>query len=201
MAVRHVSDHQRHLSAAVLKAGVGMKDVESRGKWFGFPWLAFNSQWGDHHIGCASEEGLNPSLYDLSLERSQADALQYHNQLIDAPLQGSPTGTFNSNLCNPRGGDGHAPPAGKQPHHPRSGPQCGEMVYLTFPDDIDYASNRTGPCDQGDPPSEVRLIGYHKEHSIFIIACDPLYLHMQDDEPERTSMFPTQPHKIQRVVH
>ena len=155
-----------------------MKDVESRGKRFGFPWSAFCSQWGDHHVGCASEEGLNLSLYDLSLEWLQADALPYHNQLIDAPFWGSSTGTFNPSLCTSRGGDGHAPLVGKQPCHPHSKRWCGEMVYLTFPDNIDYSSNRTGPYDQGNPPSEVRLIGYHKEHSIFIITCDPLYLHV-----------------------
>ena len=178
-----------------------MKDVESRGKRFGFLWLAFCSQWGDHHVGCASKEGLNPSLYDLGLEWLQADALPYHNQLINAPLQGFPTGTFNSSLYTPRGGDGHAPLAGKQPHHPHSGPRHGETVYLTFLDNSDYSSNRTGPHDQGDPPSKVGLIGYHKEHSIFIIACNSLCLHMQDDEPKWTSTFPTQPHKIQQVVH
>ena len=67
-----------------------MKDMESRGKQFGFPWSAFCSQWGDHHVGYASEEGLNPSLYDLGLERPQVDALPYHNQLVDAP-SGGPT--------------------------------------------------------------------------------------------------------------
>ena len=163
-----------------------MKDVESRGKHFGFLWSAFHSQRGDHHMRCVSEEGLNPSLYDLGLEWPQADTLPYHNQLFDAPLQGFTIGTFT-----PRGGDSHAPPAGKQPHHPHSGPQCGEMVYLTFSDNIDYSANHTGPYDQGDPLSELGLIRYHKEHSIFIISCDPLYLDMQDDEPEWTSTFPT----------
>ena len=31
VAVRHVSDNQRHLSVAVLEAGVSMKDMESQG--------------------------------------------------------------------------------------------------------------------------------------------------------------------------
>ena len=42
--------------------------MESWGKWFGFLWSAFCSQQGDHHVRCVSEEGLNPSLYDLCLE-------------------------------------------------------------------------------------------------------------------------------------
>ena len=189
MAVRHISDHQRHLSTAILEAGISVKDVESQGKWFGFLWSAFHSQWGDHHIRCVSE-GLNPSLYDLSLERPQADTLPYHNQLVDAPLQGSLTSTFNPCLCTPSSGNHHAPLAGKHPCQPRSGPQHGEMVYLTFSDNIDYSANHTGPHDQGHPPSELRLIRYHKEHSIFVISCDPPYLHMQDDKSEWTIMFP-----------
>ena len=68
MAVRHISDYQRHPSAAVLEAGIGMKDVESRGKWFDFPRSAFCSKWSDHHIRGISEEELNSSLYDLGLE-------------------------------------------------------------------------------------------------------------------------------------
>ena len=167
-----------------------MKDVESRGKWFDFPWSAFHSQWGDHHVGCASEEGLDLSLYDLSLEWPQADALPYHNKLIDTPFWGSPTGTFNLSLCTPRGRGGYTPSAGKQLCRSHSGPWHGETVYLTLLDNIDYSSNRTGPYDQGNPLSKVRLIGYHKENHIFIIACDPPYLHAQDDEPKRTSMFP-----------
>ena len=75
-------------------------------------------------------------------------------------------------------------------HHSHSGPQHGETVYLTFPDNVDYPANCTGPYNQGDPPSKLGLIGYHKEHSIFIISCDPPYLHVQDDKPEQTSMFP-----------
>ena len=164
--------------------------MESWGKRFGFPWLAFCPQWGDHHIGCVSEEGLNPFLYNLSLEWSQVDTLPHYNQLIDAPLQGSPTGTFNWSLCPHRGRNCHAPLAGEQLHHPCSGPRCGETVYLTFSDNIDYSANRPGPYDQEDPPSKLRPIGHHQEHSIFIISCNPPYLHAQDDKPERTSTFP-----------
>ena len=153
-------------------------------------WSAFHSQWGDHHVGCVSEEGLNPSFYDLHLERPQVDALPYHNQLIDTSLWGCPTGTFNQSLHPLRGRDSCAPLAGKQPHHPCSGPRHGEMVYLTFLDNIDYSANCTGPYDQGDPLSKLRLNRHHKEHSVFIISCDPPYLHAQDDKPEQTSMFP-----------
>ena len=144
--------------------------MESRGKQFGFPWSAFCSQQGDHHVGCVPKDGINTSLYDLGLEWPQADALPYHNQLVNALLWGSPTSAFNPSLCTPRGGNGHAPPAGKQPHHSHSGPQCGEMAYLTFSDNIDYSVNHTGPYNQGDPLSELGLIGYHKEHSVFIIS-------------------------------
>ena len=168
-----------------------MKDVESWGKQFGFLWLAFHPQRGDHHVRCISEEGLNPSLYDLGLERSQADTLPHHNQLINAPLWGSPTGTFNQSLCPLRGRDCHAPPAGKQSCNPHGGPQHGETVYLTLSDNIDYSVDRAGPYDQGDPPSKLRLIGHPQEHRIFIISCDPLHSHMQDDKPEWTSTFPT----------
>ena len=155
--------------------------------------VSLPSQQGDHHIGCASEEGLNPSLYDLSLEEPQVDALLYHNQLIDASLWGSPTGTFNPSLCTPRGGDDCAPLAGKQPHHPHSGPRCGGTVYLTFPDNTDYSGNRTDPYDQGDPPSEVGLIGYHKEHIIFIIAGDPHTCTCRMTNPSRLVCFPPNP--------
>ena len=148
--------------------------MKSQVKWFGFPWSAFCPQWGDHHVRCVSKEGLNPSLYDLHLEWPQADALLYHNQLVDAPLLGSPTGTFNLSLCTPRGRESHAPLAGKQLCHPRSGPRHGETVYLTFLDNTGYSANHTGPYNQGDPLSELRLIRYYKEHSIFIISCDPV---------------------------
>ena len=94
-----------------------MKDVESWGKWFGFLWLAFCSQWGDHHVRRVSKEGLNPSLYDLHLEWPQVDALLYHDQLIDAPSWGSPTGISNQSLHPLRGRDGYTPPAVKQLCH------------------------------------------------------------------------------------
>ena len=168
-----------------------MKDVESQAKWFGLLWLAFNPRWGDHHERCISEEGLNPSLYDLGLEWPQADTLPHNNQLINTPLWGSPTGIFNWSLCPLRARDSHAPLTGKQPHHPHSGPQHGETVYLTLSDNIDYSANSAGPYNQGDPLSKLGLIGHHQEHCIFIISCDPQHLHAQDDKPEQTSMFPT----------
>ena len=85
-----------------------MKDVEFRGEWFGFPRSAFHFQWSNHHVRSTSEEGLHPSLYDLSLEWPEADTLPHRNWLIDAPLWGSPTGTFNWSLCPFRGRDSHA---------------------------------------------------------------------------------------------
>ena len=191
MAVRHISDHQRHPSAAIFEVGIGMKDVESQGKWFGLPRSAFCSQWSDHHVRGISEEGLNPSLYDLSLEWSKADTLPHHNQLINAPLWESPAGTFNQSLCPLRGGDSHAQMAGKQSHHPRSGPRHGEAVYLALSDNVDYSADSAGPHNQRDPPSELRLIGHHQEHHVFVVSCDTPHLHMQDDKPEWTGTFPT----------
>ena len=201
MTVRHISDYQRHLSATVLEAGVSMKDVESWGKQFGLLWSAFHPQRGDHHIRCISEEGLNPSLYDLSLEWPQADTLPHLNQLVDTPLWGSPTGTFNWSLHSLGGGDRCTQPAGKQSCQPHSGPWHGETVYLTLSDNIDHSANSTGPYNQRNPLSELGLIGHHQEHHVFIISCDPPYLHAQDDKPEWASTFPTQPHEVQRVVH
>ena len=168
-----------------------MKDVESRGKWFGFLRSAFHFQQSDHHVRSISEEGLHLSLYDLSLEWPKADTFPHCNQLVDAPLQGSPTGTFNQSLCTLRGGDGHAQLAGKQLCHPRSGPWHGEAVYLTLSDDIDYSADIAGPHNQRDPPSKIGLIGHHQEHCVFIISCDTPHLHVQDDKPEWASMFPT----------
>ena len=195
MAVRHVSGHQRHPSAAVLEVGIGMKDVESWGKQFGFPRCflrsALCSQWSDHHIRGISEEGLNPSFYDLGLEWPEADTLLHHNQLIDAPLQGSPTGTFNQSLCPLRGEDGCTQPAGKQSRHPCSGPRHGKAVYLTPSDNIDHSANSAGPHNQRDPPSEIGLIGHHQEHCVFVISCDTPHLNAQDDKPEWASAFPT----------
>ena len=83
-----------------------MKDMESQGKWFGLLRSAFCFQQSDHHLGSRSKEGLHPSLYDLGLERPKVDTLPHCDQLIDAPLQGSPTGTFLRSLCPLRSGDG-----------------------------------------------------------------------------------------------
>ena len=130
-----------------------MKDVESQGKQFGFPRSAFHSQQSDHHVRSISKEGLHPSLYDLDLERPEADTLPHRNQLVDAPLWGSPTGTFNWSLCPLRGRDSCTQLAGKQLCHPHSGPQRGEAVYLTLSDDVDYSADSAGPHDQWDPPS------------------------------------------------
>ena len=168
-----------------------MKDMESQGKWFGFPRLAFCSQWSDHHVRGISEQGLHPSVYDLSLERPKADTLPHRNQLIDAPLWGSPTGTFNRSFCPLRSRDGRAQPAGKQSHHPRSGPQCGEAVYLALSDDIDHSTNSAGPHNQRDPLSKIRLVGHHHEHCVFVISCYTPHLNVQDDKPKRASTFPT----------
>ena len=168
-----------------------MKDMESQGKWFGFLRSAFHSQWSDHHVRGISEEGLHPSLYDLSLEQPKADTLPHHNQLIDAPLWGSPNGTFNRSICPLRSRDSHTQLAGKQSCHPRSGPQCGKAVYLTLSDDIDHSTDSAGPHNQRDPPSEIRLIGHHQEHCVFIISCYTLHLNVQNDKPKWASMFPT----------
>ena len=127
----------------------------------------------------------------ICLEWPKADILPHRNQLIDAPLWGSPTGTFNRSLCPLRGRDGHTQLAGKQSCHPCSGPRHGEAVYLALSDDVDYPANSAGPHNQKDPPSEIGLIGHHQEHCIFIISCDTPHLHVQDDKPEWASMFPT----------
>ena len=37
-----------------------------------------------------------------------------------------------------------------------------ERKSLTFPDDVDYSANHTGPYDQGDPMVELILVRYHK---------------------------------------
>ena len=168
-----------------------MKDMESQGKQFGFPRSAFCFQRSDHHIRGRSEEGLHPSLYDLSLERPKADTLPHCNQLIDAPLQGSPTGTFIQSLCPLRSGDGHTHLARKQSCHPCSGPWCGEAVYLTLSDNIDQSADSAGPHNQRDPLSKIGLIGHHQEYCILVISCDTLHLHAQDDKPERASTHPT----------
>ena len=115
--------------------------MESQGKRFGFLKSAFHSQWSDHHVRGTSEEELHPSVYDLSLEWSKVDTLSHHNKFINAHLWGSPTGTFIRSLCPLRSGDGRAQPAGQQSHHPRSGPQCGEAVYLTLLNNVDQSAD------------------------------------------------------------
>ena len=123
--------------------------MEYQGKWFGFPMLAFHFQWSDHHIRGRSEEGFHPSLYDLGLEQPKADTLPHRDQLINAHPQESPTGTFIRSLCPLRSGNGHAQLAGKQSHHPRSGPRCGEAVYLTLVDNVDQSANSADPTTKG----------------------------------------------------
>ena len=122
------------------------------------------------------------SFYDLSLEWPKADTLPHCNQLIDTPLRGSPTGTFNWGVCPLHGWDGCAQLAGKQSRHPRSGPRCGKVVYLTLSDDVDHSTNSAGPHNQRDPSSKIRLIGHHQEHRIFIISCYTLHLNVQNDK-------------------
>ena len=168
-----------------------MQDVESWGKQFGVPRSAFRSQWSNHHVRSITEEGLHPSLYYLSLEWPEADTFLHCNQLVDAPLWGSPTGTLNQSLCPLRGRDSCIQPAGKQSCHPHGGPQCGEAVYLALSDDVDHSADSAGPHNQRDPPCEIGLIGHHQEHRVFVISCDTLHLNAQDDKPERASMFPT----------
>ena len=168
-----------------------MKDMESRGKQFGSPRSAFRSQRSNHHMRSISEEGLHPSLYDLGLERPKADTLLHCNQLVNALLWGSPTGTFNRSFCPLQGGDGCTQPAGKQSHHPHGGPWRGEAVYLALSDDIDHSTKSAGPHNQRDPPSKIRLNKHHQEHRIVIISCDTPHLHTQDDKPKRASTFPT----------
>ena len=168
-----------------------MKDMESQGKWFGFLRSAFCFQRSDHHIRGRSEEGLHLSLYDLGLKWPKADTLPHHNQLINAPLWGSPTGTFHRSLYPLRSGDGCAQPAGQQSHHPHSGPRHGEAVYLTLSDNVDQSADSAGTHNQRDPSSEIRLIGHHQECHVLVISCNTLHLHMQDDKPEQASMHPT----------
>ena len=168
-----------------------MKDMESQGKWFGFPMLAFHFQWSDHHIRGRSEEGLHPSLYDFGLEWPKADTLPHCNQLIDAHLRGSPTGTFIRSLCPLRSGDGRAQLAGQQSRNPCGGPQCGEAVYLALSDNIDQPADSAGPHNQRHPSSKIGLIGHHQEYCVLIISCNTPHLHAQDDKPERASTHPT----------
>ena len=167
-----------------------MKDMESQGKWFGFPRSAFHFQQSDHHIRGRSEEGLHPSLYDLGLEQPKADTLPHHNQLINAPLWGSPTGTFLRSLCPLGSRDGHTQPAGQQSCHPCSGPRYCKAVYLTLTDNIDKSADSAGPHNQRDPSSKIGLIRHHQEYRVLIISCDTPHLHMQDDKPEWASAHP-----------
>ena len=167
-----------------------MKDMESQGKRFGFPRSAFRFQQSDHHIQGRPEEGLHPSLYDLSLEQPKADTLPHHNQLINAPLWGSPTGTFLRNLCPLGSRDGRTQPAGQQSCHPCSGPRHCKAVYLTLTDNIDKSADSAGPHNQRDPSSKIGLMGHHQEYRVFIISCDTPHLHMQDDKPEQASVHP-----------
>ena len=167
-----------------------MKDMESQGKWFGFPRSAFHLQWSDHHIRGRSKKGLHPSLYDLGLEWPKVDALLYCYQLVDAPLCGSPTGTILRSLFPLRSGDDHAQLAGEQMRHPHSGPWHGEAVYFAPTDYIDESADSAGPHNQRDPSSEIRLVGHHQEHRVFIISSDTPHLHAQDDKPEWASMHP-----------
>ena len=97
--------------------------------------------------------------------------------------------------------DGCAQLAGKQSCHPRSGPWHGKTVYLTLSDDIDHSTDSAGPHNQRDPPSKIRLVWHHQGHHIFIISCYTLHLNVQDDKPKWASTLPTQPHKVQWVVH
>ena len=168
-----------------------MKDMESQGKQFGLPGSAFHFQRSDHHIGGRYKEGLHLSLYDFSLERSKVDTLPHCDQLIDAPLQGSPTGTFLRSLCPLRSGDGRTQLAGQQPCHSHSVPQRSEAVYLTLMDNIDKSVDSAGPHNQRDPSSKIGLIRHHQEHRVLVITCDTPHLHSQDDKPKQASAYPT----------
>ena len=44
--------------------------------------------------------------------------------------------------------------------------------------------------------AKLRFIRYHEKHNILIIPTDLPCLHMQDNEPEQTCSFSTQPHKV-----
>ena len=66
MAVRHISDHQGHPSAAIFEVSVGIKDMESQGKRFGFPMSAFNFQRSDHHVEVDLRRGFtHPSMISV----------------------------------------------------------------------------------------------------------------------------------------
>ena len=175
--------------------------MESQGKRSGFTLLTFRFQWSNHHIPGRSKEGFHPSLYDLGLEWPKADTLPHQDQLIDIHLRRSPTGTFFQRLCPLRTGDDRAQLAGKQSCHPRSGPRHGEAVYLTLVDNIDQSADSASPHNQRDPSPKIGLIGHHQEHHVFVVTCDPLHLHVQDDKPKWASIHPTQHHEVHWVVH
>ena len=164
--------------------------MESQGKRLCFPLPAFHFQWSNHHVQGGSEEGFHPSLYDLGLEQSKADALLHHDQLIHVHLQRSPTGTFLLSLCPLSIGDDHAQPAGKQSCHSYSRPWRGEAVYLTLTDNVNQPADSASPQNQRDPSYKIGLIGHHKEYRILIIPCDTRHLHTQYDKPERASACP-----------
>ena len=69
----------------------------------------------------------------------------------------------------------------------------GEAVYLALSDDIDHSTNSAGSHNQRDPLSEIRLIGHHQEHCVFIISCYTPHLNMQNDEPKWLVHFPPSP--------
>ena len=75
------------------------------------------------------------------------------------------------------------------------------MIYLAFPDNIDYLANCTGSYDQGDPLAELRLIQHHEEHNVLIVPCNLLHLYSQNDETEWARTFPAQSYKVQWVVN
>ena len=167
-----------------------MKDVESWGKQFHFPRSAFHSQRSDHHVRSISEEGLHPSHNDLSLEWPEVDTLPHHNQLIDAPLWKSPLAP-STRVSAPSEVGTAAPNQQERSRATLVVDHGVASVYLALSDDIDYSANSAGPHNQRDPPSELRLIGHHQEHCVFIISCDTSHLHAQDDKPKWASMFPT----------
>ena len=163
-----------------------MKDMESQGKWFGLPRSALHLQQSDHIQG-RSKEGLHPSLYGLGLEWPKADTLPHHNQLIEAPLQGSPTGASIWGLFPLGNRDGCTQLAGQQSCHPHSGPRHGEAVYLALTENVDKSADSAGSHNQRDPLSEIRLIGHYQEYRILVISCNTPHLHMQDDKLEWAS--------------
>ena len=72
-------------------------------------------------------------------------------------------------------------------------PRHRELIYLAFPDDVDYPANRTGSYDQGDPPAELRLIRYHEEHNILIIPAISHTCTCRITKPSGLVRFPPNP--------